>query len=143
MIYPRKSEESIALSIVAQGYKVHPKVFDRVLCIVHDEKDNLYYYGLAPSKYIYSPENAIHSVAGKNVSVSRAYFKIREVFERCPRLRECASGADKVAVDVGAAPGGWSHYLSYVPRLFDLVGPLYLNNNLYTNVTFAYQREVW
>ena len=45
--------------------------------------------------------------------ISRAYFKLREA---CVRCGISTLGAVRHAVDVGAAPGGWSAYLLPPPR---------------------------
>jgi 23S rRNA C2498 (ribose-2'-O)-methylase RlmM len=99
----------------------HPKSFTHYLSVVRVK--GKYYTGIAPKKYYFSEgelmsrffiriltlqkDNAVHSV--KKNKVSRAYHKIKEAVERTGVV---PIDKDWICVDVGAAPGGWSLYLS-------------------------------
>jgi 23S rRNA C2498 (ribose-2'-O)-methylase RlmM len=116
--FPRSSESSILASIRPQenvpvmfpkltdpDLAFHPKSFTHYLSVVRVK--GKYYTGIAPKKYYFSEDNAVHSV--KKNKVSRAYHKIKEAVERTGVV---PIDKDWICVDVGAAPGGWSLYLS-------------------------------
>jgi len=71
-----------------------------------------YYVGIFDKQHCFgsiATNIKLHYGEFADSSVSRAYFKLREIF-----LREAAYFKDRrisVALDIGAAPGGWTKYL--------------------------------
>jgi len=108
--YPRSTEEML-VSLLENRVQLSPKQFDRVVNVVRME--NRYHVGVFPAATFYrrNPINA-------NL-VSGAYHKLREAL-----LRFGVPVSDTWQVlDVGAAPGGWSQYLSRRVKLVVAVDP--------------------
>jgi len=106
-IYPRSDKGAISAKIPDEHpqYILHPKNYTHFLSIVH--VDNLYYVGLAPKSFFFSFDNAQRVPTQENV-ISRSYYKLMEAVERTPIKLD----KSMKAVDIGAAPGGWTQFLS-------------------------------
>ena len=84
---------------------------------------------------------AIADVKGR-IPVSRAGWKLVEVFRRRPTLFVPNNASSFVAVDIGASPGGWSYELAALPgcqRVF-AVDPGALTQPIPPNVTHLQQK---
>ncbi|EWM25207.1 ribosomal rna methyltransferase [Nannochloropsis gaditana] len=146
--FPKNMEvaigEILLTAPVAQGCRLEEKELSpsasqasHVLHVVHSpEWSPLFYYGLTQSHSLTGPTSApppsflsfLPPSFEKPPSssslppVSRAYFKMREIWEE--RLEEGMEGGmeeemwkkDRKALDVGASPGGWTQYLRYNSR---------------------------
>eukprot|EP01023_Acetabularia_acetabulum_P019287 TRINITY_DN19804_c0_g1_i1.p1 TRINITY_DN19804_c0_g1~~TRINITY_DN19804_c0_g1_i1.p1 ORF type:complete len:113 (-),score=16.45 TRINITY_DN19804_c0_g1_i1:56-394(-) len=93
------------------NFALHPKEFTSVLQIVQvDEK--LFKWGYIPATTLYRQSNSEKKIAGD--SCCRAVNKLKEAI--------LIAGVDlsvvKCAIDIGAAPGSWTNYLS---NFLDLV----------------------
>ncbi len=66
-----------------------------------------------------SSNNSPSCPTGNKLAVSRAYWKMNEVFLRSNALQELQKNkCNQFALDIGASPGGWSYCLS---QFFDTV----------------------
>jgi len=110
-MFPRSQELIFVSSLPLEKVNVHPKDFTHYLSIIDFE--NKFYVGLEERNLFYSTDNANHSVVKSKIS--RAYYKLKECIER---LKINLSNFE-IAVDLGAAPGGWTEYLSeYVGHVY-------------------------
>ena len=87
----------LLMTVLAEGY---------YYCGVAGPADPAFSYGHMPTKHL------------KDDAVCRAYYKLQElslrtgVFDAQQRLDSSETTQRRVAMDVGAAPGGWSTYLA-------------------------------
>lgn len=127
-VFPKSRTEAVVNALPAE-VQLHPKQFTHVLSIARER--GRYYYGLAPKELFWGPESGVHSV--QMDKVSRAYHKMKEVFTRIDCLR-LADTAQWTAIDVGAAPGGWTQYLSPLMKQVISIDPGELRIELPPNV---------
>lgn len=87
---------------------MNPKNFTSFISVVRH--GGIYYHGIAPKELFYAKDEDSFAV---KEPISRAYYKIREVFDRSKTIANKIK-PDWKAIDLGAAPGGWtkvSHYI--------------------------------
>lgn len=95
-VYPKIQENKVLEKLEERGFDLSPTEFEEVLSVVY--VNDQCYYGLLNKKHYF---RKIHEK-----KIARAYYKIKQlVFEKQIKLD------NKVVLDVGAAPGGWSEYL--------------------------------
>lgn len=103
---------------------INPTKYDLTLSIIFekDAKSDLIKvrYGFALAKVTFDFNQAIDKLASQD-HVSRAFYKIKEAFERC-RIQESLQPTYN-AIDIGAAPGGWSLFLSNIVKNVYAVDP--------------------
>ena len=105
--FPRPLERRLALELAASGVAVPtPQGAERCVCAAFALGG--YLVGVAPTAEVLAAGALAEKEAAK-AEISRAYFKLREA---CVRCGISTLGAVRHAVDVGAAPGGWSAYLA-------------------------------
>ena len=89
-----------------------PTNFTHVLSFVQLSDDGACLMGLSCATSFFGHLNDRRTTATTNDAISRAYYKLQETFERYdytkPLLR---SLRDKIAMDCGASPGGWTRFL--------------------------------
>lgn len=96
--YPQQLEEKL-LSELDPIFNLNPTEFTHFLSVVFLEKK--YFFGLSPANLFFrKPDQLEH--------ISRSYYKLNEAFHRFnislkPTYR---------ILDIGAAPGGWTEFLS-------------------------------
>ena len=110
--YPKNIDlETIGSILLPKKVQFHPKKFNSVLNVVF--ADGFYYASLVPKEASagcgehltdYSPTDSL--------SVSKAAAKIREALVRLDKsVPEKANLEGKIAIDIGASPGGWSYFM--------------------------------
>lgn len=95
-VYPKKDEEKILEEFEHKGVNLSPTEFEEVLFVV--KINNQLFYQILDKKYLYKNK--------QEKQIARAYYKIKQIV--------CENKIDvnnKVVLDIGAAPGGWSEYL--------------------------------
>ncbi len=107
--FPKSLEELVLGFLENRGIKLSPTKFNQVLFIVNIE--NSYYYGLFPREYFIRKREFR--------PISRAYYKIAEAIDRF----KIPINSNWKVLDIGAAPGSWSDYLSQKVKLVVAVDP--------------------
>lgn len=134
-IHSRDLEVKIGSGLEDKGYKVDFKNPKQIIFIVLNE-DNLY-SGILDSKlalYRYlSPEKRF---SRRKDRLNRAQYKLMEALERFDLKLE-----GKIALDIGAAPGGWSKLLvDYGYKVF-AVDPAKLDESLEKNPNIVHIKK--
>jgi len=112
--------EAAALSSSIAPMKMDPRLFTDIVSIVQVYKykgsevkdDALVMAGLSPS-FISNNHNS--KAVLRDGAVNRAYFKLKEAFDRYQRDHagiNIQTFENSVALDCGSAPGGWTKYLA-------------------------------
>jgi len=112
--------ENIAVPSVPPQMIMDPKCFTDIVSIVQVYKykgserndDALVMAGVSPS---FISNKHYSKVALKDEAVNRAYFKLKEAFDRYQRDHadmNIQMFENSVALDCGSAPGGWTKYLA-------------------------------
>lgn len=100
---PRTLESALGTRL-PDSFQLHPVNFSHVLDVV--EADGKFYYGIRPrAGFFCRPWNTVKPT---DVSCSRAKHKLQEV---CDSL-QLAFPPGSAAIDIGAAPGGWTDLLA-------------------------------
>ena len=108
---------------------------------IYDSRPEKNKAGTASAEASAAASMALADLKGR-IPVSRAGWKLIEVFRRRPALFVPSGDASFVAVDIGASPGGWSYELAALPgcqRVF-AVDPGALALPIPANVTHMQQR---
>ena len=87
------------------GADLNPKEFRHVFMLL--EAYGRWYYGLLPREHWYLSEATVQCDRQKQNNVCSAHWKINEVFQR----QRITLSAGFCALDIGASPGGWTHFL--------------------------------
>lgn len=107
-MWPKKREGELG-QLIPEEVALDPRSFTHMLFVVHSQ--NEYHYSLQPRS------SFCGSIAQRNTednALCRAIYKIKEACTRLPIPLERAWKA----IDLGASPGGWTHYLSgYVGKV--------------------------
>ncbi|BCS90987.1 MAG: ribosomal RNA large subunit methyltransferase E [Candidatus Micrarchaeota archaeon] len=102
-VVPSEAEDKLLLDMEANGIKLSPSRYDKVLYIF---KGNKIYFSLLDKSYIFKKIQDRH--------ISRAYYKMMEAVKRF----KISLSKSYSVLDIGAAPGGWSEYLKdYVKEI--------------------------
>ncbi|RIB35565.1 MAG: hypothetical protein BXU00_00450 [Candidatus Nanoclepta minutus] len=109
VVFPKSLEKEILETLEKNNVKLSPIKFDWVLFIVNLKGE--YYYGLFPKEYFVRKKEFR--------TISRAYYKIVEAIDRF----KIPINLEWKALDIGAAPGSWSDYLSQKLKLVVAVDP--------------------
>jgi 23S rRNA U2552 (ribose-2'-O)-methylase RlmE/FtsJ len=106
--YPKKEETKIIEELEKKGFNLSPTDFEEILFIV--KINNNKYYQILDKKYFYRKTQEKH--------IARAYYKIKQIV--CEKTIDVNN---KVILDIGAAPGGWSEYLKESASMIIAVDP--------------------
>jgi len=107
--FPKSLEKEVLEILEKNNVKLSPTKFDQVLFIVRLKDE--YYYGLFSREYFVRKREF--------KTISRAYYKIAEAIDRF----KIPINPEWKALDIGAAPGSWSDYLSQRVKLVVAVDP--------------------
>jgi len=107
--FPKSLEKEVLEILEKNNVKLSPTKFDQVLFIVRLKDE--YHYGLFPKEYFVRKREF--------KTISRAYYKIAEAIDRF----KIPINPEWKALDIGAAPGSWSDYLSQRVKLVVAVDP--------------------
>ncbi len=116
-VYPKKKEQDVLEILDKNNFSLSPTDFEEVLSIVFV---NGCYYG-------YTNKNNFF-VKTQEKQVARAYYKIKQIV-----CEENIDVKNKIILDIGAAPGGWSKYLKDFAKQIIAVDPANLeisSNNI-------------
>jgi hypothetical protein len=117
--YPRAIRNHV-LQVFPQlpHMNLHPQHYTHILTLVHSKPYHKYFVGLIPRDRYLLPGSVASSIPQSLMTVhedivSRAHYKLVESSCLDPALHALLRRAGpKRAVDVGAAPGGWSFLLA-------------------------------
>jgi non-heme Fe2+,alpha-ketoglutarate-dependent halogenase len=113
-VFPPRLQRSICdalLKKVIPGVDFSPKKYSKVLSVVELATDQ-YVMGISDAEVTTTTGSGnVRVLEGSHSPVSRAYFKLREAMERYQGNDLVSFIKGKVAIDCGAAPGGWTKYL--------------------------------
>jgi hypothetical protein len=129
-VWPHAQLMTIGTSLASLGVHFHPKRYESVVsvvCLPSATVDNAVVCHVSIRRRDDMPPRPSHAVPELSLDskvdvLCRAHHKIDEIFSRFSAWipDRLASGT---AVDVGAAPGGWSLYLSQKSKLVYAIDP--------------------
>ncbi len=130
--YAKNAEMDIMDTLESDGFLMGPKGFEQVAYIVNI--DGKYFTGVhgAGMYFIRSGEH--------EKPISRAYYKISESIARFGITLDI----DAKALDIGAAPGGWSQYLSSRVKFCVAVDPakMEISNDKIEHIEKTFQEGI-
>lgn len=123
-IYPKNFLDSVLDLLDEHAINFHPTRYSHILSILRytdgTTKKHAYRIGFSPYGSALDHDNAFKLLQDES-HISRAYYKIQEACDRCG-VKEWPQPTWN-ALDIGAAPGGWSMYLSQVVGTVYAVDP--------------------
>lgn len=136
-VWPHVHLMAVGTAFASLGVQFHPKRFTTVVNVVcfpsktveNSWKCHLSFHSRESVPVRPARALATASTDSKQDVLCRAHHKIDEVFSRFPTWIP-GDLHDGVSVDIGAAPGGWSLYLSHKSKLVYAVDPAELSSSV-------------